>query len=30
MPTGPKGRRRPADAIGDAVKVMRVATGDEP
>lgn len=30
MPTGPKGQRRPADAIGNAVKVMRIATGDEP
>ena len=30
MPTGPKGRRRPADAIGNAVKVMRIATGNEP
>jgi hypothetical protein len=30
MPTGPKGERRPADVIGNAVKVMRIATGDEP
>jgi hypothetical protein len=30
MPTGPKGERRPADAIGNAVKIMRIATGDEP
>lgn len=29
MPTGPKGERRPADVIGNAVKVMRIATGDE-
>jgi hypothetical protein len=29
MPTGPKGERRPADAIGNAVKVMRIATGEE-
>ena len=30
MPTGPKGQRRPADVIGNAVKVMRIATGEEP
>jgi len=29
MPTGPKGEKRPADVIGNAVKVMRVATGEE-
>ncbi len=29
MPTGPKGEKRPADAIGNAVKVMRIATGEE-
>ena len=29
MPTGPKGEKRPADVIGNAVKVMRIATGDE-
>jgi len=28
MPTGPKGERRPADVIGNAVKVMRIATGE--
>jgi hypothetical protein len=28
MPTGPKGEKRPADVIGNAVKVMRIATGD--
>ena len=27
MPRGPKGERRPADVIGNAVKVMRIATG---
>jgi hypothetical protein len=27
---GPKGERRPADVIGAAVKVMRIATGEEP
>ena len=30
MPTGPKGQKRPADLIGSAVKVMRIATGEEP
>lgn len=29
MPKGPKGQKRPADVIGNAVKVMRIATGDE-
>ena len=29
MPTGPKGERRPADVISNAVKVMRIATGEE-
>jgi hypothetical protein len=29
MPRGPKGERRPADVIGNAVLVMRVLTGDE-
>ncbi len=29
MPTGPKGERRPADVIGNAVKVMRIAVGEE-
>lgn len=29
MPKGPKGEKRPADVIGNAVKVMRVATGDD-
>ena len=28
MPKGPKGERRPADVIGNAVHVMRVATGE--
>jgi len=27
MPRGPKGEKRPADVIGNAVHVMRVATG---
>lgn len=29
MPKGPKGERRPADVIGTAVKVMKIATGEE-
>lgn len=29
MPRGPKGQNRPADVIGNAVKVMRIATGEE-
>ena len=29
MPRGPKGERRPADVIGNAVHVMRIATGEE-
>jgi hypothetical protein len=28
MPRGPQGQRRPADAIGNAVHVMRIATGE--
>jgi hypothetical protein len=28
MPTGPKGEKRPADVIGNAVHVMRVLTGE--
>ena len=28
MPTGPKGQKRPADVIGNAVHVMRIATGE--
>ena len=27
MPKGPKGEKRPADVIGNAVRVMRIATG---
>ena len=30
MPIGPKGEKRPTDVIGNAVKVMRIATGEEP
>ena len=29
MAKGPKGEKRPADIIGNAVKVMRIATGEE-
>ena len=29
MPRGPKGEHRPADVIGNAVKVMRIATGED-
>ena len=28
MPRGPKGQKRPADVIGNAVKVMQIATGE--
>ncbi len=28
MPKGPKGEKRPADVIGAAVKVMKIATGE--
>jgi hypothetical protein len=30
MPKGPRGEKRPADVIGMSVKVMRIATGEEP
>ncbi len=29
MPKGPKGQKRPADVIGNAVKVMQIATGED-
>lgn len=29
MPKGPRGEKRPADAIGNAIKVARIAVGDE-
>jgi hypothetical protein len=29
MPCDPKGEHRPADLIGAAVRVMRIATGEE-
>jgi hypothetical protein len=28
MPRGPKGEKRPADVISNAVRVMRIATGE--
>jgi hypothetical protein len=28
MPRGPKGQKRPADVVGNAVHVMRVLTGE--
>lgn len=28
MPRGPQGQKRPADVIGDAVTVARIATGE--
>ena len=28
MPKGPKGEKRPADVIGNAVHIMRIATGE--
>ena len=28
MPRGPRGERRPADVIGNAVHVMKIATGE--
>ena len=29
VPKGPKGEKRPADVVGNAVKIMRIAIGDE-
>jgi len=29
MPKGPKGEKRPADVVAAAVKVMRIATGED-
>ena len=29
MAKGPQGQKRPADVVGNAVKVMRIATGEE-
>jgi hypothetical protein len=30
VPKGPHGEKRPADAIGNAVRIARIATGEEP
>ncbi len=30
MPRGPRGEHRPADLIGRAVQIMRIATGEGP
>ena len=30
MPKGPSGQKRKADVIGNAVQIMRIATGQEP
>jgi hypothetical protein len=29
VPKGPKGQKRPADVVSNAVKVMKIATGEE-
>lgn len=29
MPKGPNGQKRPADVIGNAIRVARIATGEE-
>ena len=29
MPKGPQGQKRPADVIGAAVRIMRIAVGEE-
>lgn len=29
MPRGPKGEKRPADVIANAIKVAKIATGEE-
>jgi hypothetical protein len=28
MPKGPKGEKRPADVIGNAIKIAKIATGE--
>ena len=30
MPKGPRGEKRPADVIGNAIKIAKIATGEEP
>jgi hypothetical protein len=29
MPKGPQGQKRPADVIGNAIRVARIATGED-
>ncbi|MFC3693154.1 hypothetical protein [Chenggangzhangella methanolivorans] len=29
MPIGPKGEKRPTNVIGNAIKIIRIATGEE-
>ena len=29
MPKAPQGQKRPADVIGNAVRVMKIATGED-
>lgn len=29
MPKGPKGQKRPADTVANAIKVAKIATGEE-
>lgn len=29
MPRGPKGEKRPADVIGNAIKIAKIATGED-
>jgi hypothetical protein len=29
LPKGPKGQKRPADVVSNAIKVARIATGEE-
>jgi hypothetical protein len=29
MPKGPKGQKRPADVIGNAIRVAKIGTGEE-
>jgi hypothetical protein len=29
MPKGPKGQKRPADTVANAIKVARIATGED-
>lgn len=29
MPKGPKGQKRPGDIVGNAIRVARIATGEE-